>query len=167
MSNNDSTKLKNGKVVIPTSKLGIEDFLPNLQSHSAIHEKIAWDETLEPSDYHYFGYGRVDNILPYTIQDNYNRIKQDVAYRTIVLENNILRATFLPELGGRLWSIYHKRSKRELLYCNPVIQLGNLALRNAWFSGGVEWNIGMKDILLLRVNHFLLKYSICLMVHLF
>ena len=144
MSNNDSTKLKNGKVVIPTSKLGIEDFLPNLQSHSAIHEKIAWDETLEPSDYHYFGYGRVDNILPYTIQDNYNRIKQDVAYRTIVLENNILRATFLPELGGRLWSIYHKRSKRELLYCNPVIQLGNLALRNAWFSGGVEWNIGMK-----------------------
>ena len=24
-----------------------------------------------------------------------------------------------------------------------MFQPGNLALRNAWFSGGVEWNIGM------------------------
>jgi hypothetical protein len=28
------------------------------------------------------------------------------------------------------------------LYVNPVLQPGNLAIRNAWFSGGVEWNIG-------------------------
>ncbi|MBN1247034.1 MAG: DUF5107 domain-containing protein, partial [Anaerolineae bacterium] len=31
---------------------------------------------------------------------------------------------------------------RELLDVNPVFQPANLALRNAWFSGGVEWNIG-------------------------
>jgi tetratricopeptide (TPR) repeat protein len=30
-----------------------------------------------------------------------------------------------------------------LLFKNPVFQPANLALRNAWFSGGVEWNIGM------------------------
>ena len=27
---------------------------------------------------------------------------------------------------------------------NPVVQPANLALRNAWFSGGVEWNIGTR-----------------------
>jgi hypothetical protein len=41
-----------------------------------------------------------------------------------------------------LWSLVHKPSGRELLEVNPVFQLANLAIRNAWFSGGVEWNIG-------------------------
>ncbi|MCZ7665985.1 MAG: DUF5107 domain-containing protein [Chloroflexi bacterium] len=36
----------------------------------------------------------------------------------------------------------HKPSGRELLAKNPVFQPANLALRNAWFSGGIEWNIG-------------------------
>ena len=27
---------------------------------------------------------------------------------------------------------------------NPVFQPGNLAIRNAWFSGGVEWNMGIR-----------------------
>jgi hypothetical protein len=48
----------------------------------------------------------------------------------------------LLEFGGRLWSLVHKPSGRELLEVNPVFQLANLAIRNAWFSGGVEWNIG-------------------------
>jgi tetratricopeptide (TPR) repeat protein len=36
-----------------------------------------------------------------------------------------------------------KRLGRELLYVNPVYQPGNLALRNAWFSGGIEWNMAV------------------------
>ena len=59
-----------------------------------------------------------------------------------ILENDILRATFLLGFGGRLWSLFHKPAGRELLTVNPTIQFANLALRNAWFSGGVEWNIG-------------------------
>ena len=38
---------------------------------------------------------------------------------------------------------YDKRAARELLHRNPVFQPCNLALRNAWFSGGVEWNCGI------------------------
>ena len=63
-------------------------------------------------------------------------------FRVAVLENEHLRATFLLELGGRLWSLLHKPTGRELLSVNPVFQPANLAIRNAWFSGGVEWNIG-------------------------
>jgi tetratricopeptide (TPR) repeat protein len=36
----------------------------------------------------------------------------------------------------------HKPTGRELLHRNPVFQPANLALRNAWVAGGVEWNIG-------------------------
>jgi hypothetical protein len=87
-------------------------------------------------------YGRVPNVLPYTMQDGYNRVRTPREFRVAVLENEILRATFLLEYGGRLWSLVHKPSERELLDRNPVFQPANLALRNAWFSGGVEWNIG-------------------------
>jgi hypothetical protein len=43
-------------------------------------------------------------------------------------------------LGGKLASIYDKQEQRELLFDNPVFQPANLAVLNAWFSGGIEWN---------------------------
>ena len=55
-----------------------------------------------------------------------------------------LRATVALDLGGRLLSLHDLQADRELLYVNPVVQPANLALRNAWFSGGVEWNIGTR-----------------------
>lgn len=85
----------------------------------------------------------LDECLPYTLQDGYNRTRKNRSFKTVVLENETLKATFLIELGGRLWSLYHKKKKKELLYVNPVFQPCNLAIRNAWFSGGVEWNIGI------------------------
>ena len=47
------------------------------------------------------------------------------------------------EYGGRLWELLDKESGRNLLYTNDVLQFSNLAVCNAWFSGGVEWNIGV------------------------
>ncbi len=78
--------------------------------------------------------------LPYGLQNRYDRERKPRTFRVAVLENEVLRASFLLELGGRLWSLIHKPSGRELLYCNPVFQPGALACCNAWFSGGVEWN---------------------------
>ncbi len=60
----------------------------------------------------------------------------------MILENDRLRATVLPGLGGRLYSLRHKETGRELPYRNAAFQPANLALRNAWFAGGVEWNLG-------------------------
>jgi len=81
-------------------------------------------------------------ILPYTRQDRYRRDKKKVTLKTIVLDNGILRAVFLPEYGARLYSLERKSDGRELLYRNEVFQPANLAIRNAWFSGGIEWNAG-------------------------
>ena len=59
---------------------------------------------------------------------------------TIVYESAAYRATIYPERGGKLASLVHKTSGRELLFDNPVWQPGMLARLGAWTSGGAEWN---------------------------
>lgn len=86
--------------------------------------------------------GNATKVLPYLVQDRYDRNRSPKKLKSVVLENEYLVARFLPELGGRLHSLYDKLEKRELLFTNSVIQPCNLAIRNAWLSGGIEWNIG-------------------------
>lgn len=74
------------------------------------------------------------------MQDSYDRARRLRDFASLVLENEHLRATLLPEVGGRLVSLVDKDQSRELLARNPVWQPANLALRNAWFAGGIEWN---------------------------
>ncbi|MFI6322846.1 DUF5107 domain-containing protein [Nonomuraea sp. NPDC050556] len=88
------------------------------------------------------GYGQPHTLLPYTMQDGYTRDRTERDLPVVVLENEHLTATFLPSYGGRLWSLVHRESGRELLHRNPILQPANLALRDAWFAGGVEWNLG-------------------------
>ncbi|MET9182329.1 DUF5107 domain-containing protein [Kitasatospora aureofaciens] len=91
---------------------------------------------------HNLAYGAPHSLLPYTRQDGYDRVRSTRELPTAVLENELLTATFLPGYGGRLWSLVHRPTGRELLHRNPVLQPANLALRDAWLAGGVEWNLG-------------------------
>lgn len=127
---------------MPGADLGPENPLPVLRGERELH---ALDEgsNVPQEMVDSLVWGQPANILPYTRQDGYGRELRPRDFRAAVLENDILRATFLLELGGRLWSLFHKPSGRELLSVNPVFQPANLAIRNAWFSGGVEWNIGI------------------------
>lgn len=86
---------------------------------------------------------RTPSLLPYTSQSRYTRNAVPTDTPVAVLENDDLRATFLLDLGGRLWSLFDKRLGRELLFQPDEVVLGNLALRDAWFSGGTEWNLGV------------------------
>lgn len=88
--------------------------------------------------------GMPRSLHPYLIQNRYSRDLVQADVDCIVVENKHLRAQFLPRLGGRLWSLVDLSTGRELLHRNKVIQPANLALRNAWFAGGVEWNIATK-----------------------
>jgi hypothetical protein len=88
------------------------------------------------------GYGRPHSLVPYTWQRGYDRARTERELPTVVLENEILTATFLPGYGGRLWSLVHRPTGRELLHRNEILQPANLALRDAWLAGGVEWNLG-------------------------
>lgn len=124
--------------------IGEPNPLPDLKNVQYVHSTVRVAPNVPVDIAARIGHGKVNGILPYTIQDGYTREKHAMTFTAVILENAHLRATFLPQLGGRLWSLFHKGENRELLYVNPVFQPGHLALRNAWFSGGVEWNVGIK-----------------------
>ncbi len=135
------SELRLEMLTMPTAELGPVNPLPPLFPTADLHTVVDPGEADAEMRSH-IGYGRVGSVLPYLVQDGYGRARRPAEHQVAVLENDVLRATFLLDLGGRLWSLVHKPTGRELLYRNPVLQPANLALRNAWFAGGVEWNIG-------------------------
>ncbi len=68
-----------------------------------------------------------------------------VDYTGVVLENAYLRLTFLPELGGRLYSAIVKRTGQEIFYHNKVVKPSRYGIlqpseANWWLAtGGMEW----------------------------
>lgn len=115
--------------------------MPNLTGMENMQNKTAF--YLDEDDEIYEAYGKLTNSYPYRDYTCYTRECGIHPVKTAVLENEFLRAVFLPEFGGRLWRLTDLKAGRELLYTNDVIRPSNLALRDAWFSGGVEWNIGL------------------------
>jgi tetratricopeptide (TPR) repeat protein len=81
-------------------------------------------------------------VYPYTMQDHLYRTKADRTYKALFLENEYLKVTCLPELGGRLHSVFDKTEGQEMFHLNNVIKPGMIAMRGAFISGGVEWNAG-------------------------
>jgi tetratricopeptide (TPR) repeat protein len=82
------------------------------------------------------------NIYPYPMLDNLSRTKEPQTYQTVVLENEYLRVTFLPELGGKVYEVLDKTTGKPVFYVNHVVKPGLIGQCGAWVSGGIEWNTG-------------------------
>lgn len=134
-------KLEFAKKKIRMAVLGEESSVPDLLGERILQNELEF--RLEEDDEIYEGYGRKSSAYPYRQYNDYTRELSEREIRTAVLENDCLKAVFLPEYGGRLWELWDKKQGRNLLYTNDVLRFSNLAVRNAWFSGGVEWNIGI------------------------
>lgn len=79
---------------------------------------------------------------PYTRQDHLATKKADRTYKALFLENEYLKVTCLPELGGRIYSVLDKTTGEEMFHVNQEIKPALIAMRGAWISGGIEWNSG-------------------------
>ncbi|MBO0860902.1 MAG: DUF5107 domain-containing protein, partial [Chloracidobacterium sp.] len=77
---------------------------------------------------------------PYPLLDSLTNKRVDKIYHAVFLENEYLRVTVLPELGGKLYAIYDKTAGRDVLYTNHVVKYAMVGIRGAWTSGGIEWN---------------------------
>ena len=68
--------------------------------------------------------------------------------RAVIIENEFLRLTFLPELGGRLFQITFKPTNQELFYNNRVLKPTNWGPPNqgGWLAvGGMEWALPVSE----------------------
>lgn len=126
---------------IPCAPLEPESCLPDIREGFQVQNRTRFD--LGEEDEIYQGYGQRQTAYPYRQQSCYGRRLIPTDVTVIRLENEYIKAEFLPDYGGRLWSLYDKVHQRSLVYQNDCIRASNLAVRNAWFSGGVEWNCGV------------------------
>ncbi|MFD6418980.1 DUF5107 domain-containing protein [Streptomyces sp. NPDC060194] len=139
------TTVRRTVVNLPAAPLGAENPLPPLRTPNEVHQVDARTRAgldLPREMDRQLGYAPLRSLLPVRVRDGYDRERAERGIDAIVIENDRLRATVLPGLGGRVHSLVDKREDRELLYRNPVLQPANFALNGAWFSGGIEWNIG-------------------------
>ncbi|WP_329379278.1 DUF5107 domain-containing protein [Streptomyces sp. NBC_01716] len=138
-----ATSVRRAVLTLPAAPLGPENPLPALRPLDETHSVDERAKRDLPRDMaRQIGYEPLRTLLPVRILDGYGRDRVSTDLDAIVIENDRLRATVLPGLGGRVHSLHHKPTDRELLYRNPVFQPADFALNGAWFSGGIEWNIG-------------------------
>lgn len=137
------TTIRREVLTLPAAPLGPDNPLPPLRPLDEAHRIDERDRAGLPRDMaRQVGYEPLRSLLPAPVRDGYGRVREPREFDALVIENDRLRATVLPALGGRVTSLFHKPTDRELLYVNPVLQPANFALNGAWFSGGIEWNIG-------------------------
>ncbi|MFB7991719.1 DUF5107 domain-containing protein [Streptomyces sp. NPDC056002] len=139
----ERTTLRRDVLTLPGVAVGAPDPLPPLRPLDELHELDDRSKQGMPRDMaRQIGYEKLRSVLPERLKNGYGRERAPLTLDTLVIENDRLRVTVLPGLGGRIHSMFHKPTGRELLYRNPVFQPADFALNGAWFSGGIEWNIG-------------------------
>lgn len=59
-------------------------------------------------------------------------------YHFIALENGVIKITICPDLGGKVFSMVYKPSKKEVLYVPDVIRYTRILPRFYFVAGGIE-----------------------------
>ncbi|MGW1200570.1 DUF5107 domain-containing protein [Streptomyces sp. NPDC002536] len=138
-----TTTIRRAVLSLPAAPLGPENPLPALRPPGDVHRIDPEEAAVLPADMaRQIGNAPLRTVQPVRRRDDYSRKRVQTDLDAIVIENDRLKVTVLPGLGGRVHSIEHKPTGRSLLYTNPVFQPAGFALNGAWFSGGIEWNIG-------------------------
>ena len=66
--------------------------------------------------------------------------KEDKEYKLVTLENEYVKIEILPEIGGRIYSAYDKKTGYDYFYKQHVIKPALIGVLGSWISGGVEFN---------------------------
>ncbi len=77
---------------------------------------------------------------PYTLRYNLTDRRAPTRWRTLNLENEYLKVTVLPDLGGHLYRCVDKATGQDMFYANTSIKKARIAYRGAWTALGIEFN---------------------------
>ncbi|MEG1704496.1 MAG: DUF5107 domain-containing protein [Niameybacter sp.] len=92
------TTLSFKKEIMSVSKWNESGMVPFISGISILQNTL--ESKLEAGDPANVGFGTVDTIYPYTEQNIYTRAITQEAVEVVHLENDYLKATFIPGLGG-------------------------------------------------------------------
>jgi hypothetical protein len=77
---------------------------------------------------------------PYTLRQEVRATETVHAWRALYLENEYLKCTILPEIGGHIYTCIDKINGEPIFYANPSFKKALVAYRGAWSAFGVEFN---------------------------
>lgn len=118
---NHFVKVSEETIVIPTYEVG------KAEKNPIFSEKRVYQ-------------GSSGKVYPYPVIEEIKDEKIDKAYIALVLENEYIKVTILPELGGRIGRAYDKTNDYDFVYYNKVIKPALVGLTGPWISGGIEFN---------------------------
>ena len=84
--------------------------------------------------------GSSGRVYPYPVTEKIQDEKIEKAWKAVILENQYLKVTVLPQLGGRIQRAYDKTNDYDFVYYNHVIKPALVGLTGPWISGGIEFN---------------------------
>ena len=119
--NKTETQLIQKKLTIPTYALGEAQELPYFIENKAYQ-------------------GATGRVYPLRFCDKLTNERVSRDYDAVILENDYISVTLLPELGGKIHGAVDKSNGYEFIYQNSVIKPALIGLAGPWVSGGVEFN---------------------------
>ena len=93
-------------------------------------------------------FGMAYDVLGRAAYDASNPTPADLTYRTFIVENEYIRLTFLPEVGGRLYKVLYKPTGHLVTYHNPVLKPSPWGPpEQGWWlaAGGFEWCLPVEE----------------------
>lgn len=84
--------------------------------------------------------GAQGRVYPYPMSDVLLQEKADKEYDIIYLENEYVKISVIPELGGRIFTAVDKSNQYDFFYRQHVIKPALIGTLGEWVSGGSEWN---------------------------
>jgi tetratricopeptide (TPR) repeat protein len=85
--------------------------------------------------------GAKATFYPYPVSDQMTETRENRKYKCVFLENDYIKFSVLPELGGRIFTAEDKGNHYDFFYRQHVIKPALIGMLGAWISGGVEWNV--------------------------
>ena len=85
-----------------------------------------------------FATGRFN--YPYTLRNEITNTRAEHTWLAVYLENEYLKCSVLPDIGGHLYTCIDKISGQPMFYANPSIKKARIGYRGAWAAFGVEFN---------------------------
>lgn len=77
---------------------------------------------------------------PYTLRTEITSHRVPHELRAIYLENEYLKCSVLPDIGGHIYTCMDKISGQPMFYANPSLKKAKIGYRGAWAAFGVEFN---------------------------
>jgi hypothetical protein len=79
-----------------------------------------------------------NGVYPYLSYSETSNRPVPKEYRFISIENRYLKAVICPDLGGKVYSMIHKESGKEVLYVPNIIRYTRILPRFYFVAGGIE-----------------------------